>query len=161
MSQSRPVPSFLIPFVKLHEGFVARAEPDPVGLATIGYGHRIGTDDPLRGQTLDEPGASALLARDLDEEACFFCAFTPELLLGSLSNGQYAALIDFVFNEGIGAYRTSALRLRVESREWSYVPLELSRWRYAGGRVLPGLVSRRNGEAAMWLGHYPPQGAAS
>lgn len=151
----RPVPAFLAPFVKLHEGFVPRAAPDPAGFATLGYGHKIGPTDPLQSAVLDEAQASLVLADDLNAEATMFCAVTPTRFLNMLADYQYAALVDFVFNEGIGEYRTSHLRQLVEGAVWAQVPAELGRWVFSKGRILPGLVSRRRDEAAMWQGLYP------
>jgi len=46
--------------------------------------------------------------------------------------------------------QTSTLRRRVNQRDWAAASTELRRWVYGGGRVLPGLVARREAEAA-WL----------
>lgn len=155
MSPSRPVPSFLAPFIKLMEGFKPVANLDPDGYGQIGYGHKLGPTDPLRNQTLDEASASVILAQDMDLEASLFIAVCPPDILAALSDGQYAALVDFVYNEGVGQYRTSHLRQLVESRQWADVPAELLKWVYGGGRQLPGLVNRRTVEGQMWTGAYP------
>ena len=41
------------------------------------------------------------------------------------------------------------LQRRVNQCDWSSVPKELRRWVYGGGRVLPGLVARREAEALL------------
>ena len=65
------------------------------------------------------------------------------------SEGRLAAIVDFTFNLGAGRLQTSTLRRRVLQRDWPAAATELRRWIYGGGRVLPGLVARRQAEAAM------------
>ncbi len=71
-------------------------------------------------------------------------------VLASESDGRLAAVVDFTFNLGAGRLQTSTLRRRVNQRDWAAASTELRRWVYGGGRVLPGLVARREAEAA-WL----------
>ena len=67
------------------------------------------------------------------------------------SEGRLAAIVDFTFNLGAGRLQTSTLRRRINQRDWGTAERELRRWVYGGGRVLPGLISRRNHEAALLL----------
>lgn len=60
-----------------------------------------------------------------------------------------AAMLDFMFNLGIGAYQGSTLRRRVNERDWMEAAAQCRRWVNAGGRKLPGLVLRREVEALM------------
>ena len=60
-----------------------------------------------------------------------------------------AALIDFAFNLGTGRLRSSTLRKRVNAGEWDLVPTELRKWNKGGGRVLRGLVARREAECLL------------
>lgn len=62
---------------------------------------------------------------------------------------RLAALIDFTFNLGAGNLSASTLRKRVNAGRWADVPAELRKWNKAGGRVLRGLVIRREAEAAL------------
>ena len=57
---------------------------------------------------------------------------------------RLAAIIDFTFNLGAGALRASTLRKRINAGHWSDVPYELRKWTKGGGRVLAGLVKRRD-----------------
>jgi lysozyme len=50
---------------------------------------------------------------------------------------------------GPGRLQTSTLRRRVNQREWNAAGQELRRWVYGGGRVLPGLLARREAEAQL------------
>lgn len=59
---------------------------------------------------------------------------------------RLAALIDFCYNLGSGNLSTSTLRKRVNSEQWGEVPEQLRRWVRANGKVLQGLVLRREDE---------------
>lgn len=75
-------------------------------------------------------------------------ALTPGL--GSQSIYRIAAITDFVFNLGAGRYRGSTLRRRILAGKWEEAPRELRRWVFGGGQKLPGLVLRREVNAA-WI----------
>ncbi|MCG9025461.1 glycoside hydrolase family protein [Laribacter hongkongensis] len=60
-------------------------------------------------------------------------------------------MVDFTFSLGAGRLQTSTLRPRVNQRDWIAVGRELQRWVYGGGKVLPGLVARRQVEAWVLL----------
>ena len=55
----------------------------------------------------------------------------------------------FTFNLGGGRLQTSTLRRRINQRDWSAAAVELARWVYGAGRVLPGLVTRRKAEERL------------
>jgi len=57
--------------------------------------------------------------------------------------------VDFTFNLGAGRLQTSTLRRRINQRNWAAAAKELHRWVYGGGKVLPGLVTRREAEAGL------------
>jgi lysozyme len=63
--------------------------------------------------------------------------------------GRLAAIVDFTFNLGAGRLQTSTLRRRLNQRDWTTAGLEVRRWVYGGGRVLQGLVARREVEATL------------
>lgn len=58
-------------------------------------------------------------------------------------------IVDFTFNLGAGRLQTSTLRRRINQRDWVAARQELRRWVYGGGKVLPGLVARREAECAL------------
>lgn len=70
-------------------------------------------------------------------------------VLATEPEGRLAAIVDFTFNLGAGRLQTSTLRRRVNQRDWEAVATELRRWIYGGGKVLPGLVMRREAEVAL------------
>lgn len=65
---------------------------------------------------------------------------------------RLAAIADFTFNLGAGRLKVSTLRRRVNEGDWDAVDRELRKWTRGGGRVLPGLVLRREAEIALMRG---------
>ncbi len=63
--------------------------------------------------------------------------------------GAVDALTDFIYNVGSGNYQGSTVRKCVRAADWGGVKAHLLDWEFAGGKRLGGLVTRREGEAAM------------
>jgi lysozyme len=150
------VPKAAVDLAKRFEGFhrvpkhdPGRAHPYvcPAGYWTIGYGRLC---DP-RHPPISETQAEAYLAQDLMTAMQATLRYCP--VLSTESESRLAAIIDFTFNLGAGRLQTSTLRRRVNQRDWQGVAIELRRWVYGGGRVLPGLVLRRSAEIAQ-LGQH-------
>ncbi|HSD36073.1 MAG TPA: lysozyme [Rhodocyclaceae bacterium] len=130
------------------EGFFARPYLCPAGVPTIGYGATRYPDG--RAVTLhDAPitRATALLYLQFDLRAD--AVAVQKLCPGSMAERRRGALLDFAYNCGVGALRSSTLRRRVNAADWESVPAEFRKWVRGGGRVLVGLVRRRNAEAAL------------
>ena len=72
-------------------------------------------------------------------------------VLATEPEGRLAAIVDFTFNLGAGRLQASTLRRRVNQRCWAGSAQELRRWVYGGGKVLPGLVTRRDAETALLI----------
>lgn len=147
------VPTTAIELAKRFEGFhrVARADPGraqpyicPAGYWTIGYGHLCDPKHP----PITEAEAESYLAGDLQTALAATLRYCP--VLAAEPEGRLAAIVDFTFNLGAGRLQMSTLRWRVNQRDWFIAGEELKRWIYGGGKVLPGLVTRRAAEAA-WL----------
>ena len=112
----------------------------PAGFWTIGYGHLCAQDHPPI--TLDE--AEAYLAQDLQTALAATLRYCP--VLATEPERRLAAIVDFTFNLGAGRLQTSTLRQRINQRDWSEVAIQLRKWVYSGGKVLPGLLIRREVE---------------
>lgn len=69
-------------------------------------------------------------------------------VLATESEGRLAAIVGFTFNLGAGRLQTSTLRRRNNQRDWVAAGQEC-RWVYSGGKVLPGLVIRREAKIAL------------
>ena len=72
---------------------------------------------------------------------------SPTLL--SASPRRIAAVISWAYNCGLGNYRISTFKKRVDARDWEGAAVECRKWNKAAGRVLPGLTKRREAEALM------------
>lgn len=149
------VPPAAIDLAKRFEGFERKAKHGveitaipyicPAGFWTIGYGHLC---DP-RHPPVTEAEADVYLSSDLRTALAATLRYCPVLAIEP--EGRLAAIVDFTFNLGAGRLQTSTLRRRVNQRDWQLATRELRRWIYGGGRPLPGLISRRNHEAALLL----------
>lgn len=146
------VPQAAIDLAKRFEGFhrVPKNEPTrahpyicPAGYWTVGYGHLCDPNHP----PITEGEGEGYLAQDLQTALRATLRCCP--LLATESEGRLAAIVDFTFNLGAGRLQTSTLRRRINQRDWSSAGTELGRWVRGGGRVLPGLVVRRQAEAAL------------
>lgn len=65
---------------------------------------------------------------------------------------RMAAIIDFTYNLGTGSLKASTLRKRINAGRWDDVPGELRKWVKGRGKVLRGLVIRREAEALLIKG---------
>jgi len=59
------------------------------------------------------------------------------------------AIVDFVYNLGIGRLQTSTLKRKINAQEWEQAQEQLMLWTKGGGKVLPGLVKRRRFECLL------------
>lgn len=149
------VPQAAIDLTKRFEGFERRVKRGieitavpyicPAGFWTIGYGHLCDSKHP----PISEVEAEVYLARDLQTALAATLRFCP--VLATEPEGRLAAIVDFTFNLGAGRLQTSTLRRRANQQDWIAVGQELRRWIYGGGKVLPGLVTRREAEVALLL----------
>jgi lysozyme len=139
-------------FIAGFEGFRGNLYNDPVGHATIGFGHLVhlgpinGSEPAQFKKGLTRPQALALLRQDATPAATTVarCVKVP------LTQAQFDALVSFTFNLGAGALQTSTLLRKVNAREFGAVPAEFEKWVLASGRKLPGLVRRRTAEARLF-----------
>lgn len=152
----RPIPQEALDLVKASEGFRASRNLDPTGNAEIGYGHKLVPGDPLWNATLSQESAESLAMDDLEHVAQELHAVLGDALVAELSEGRWAALLDFTYNEGIGRFRGSTLCAMVKTGMFADAGAQFSRWVYAadprtGAKVkLSGLVTRRAAETALW-----------
>jgi lysozyme len=130
--------------IKSFEGLRLEAYADSVGILTIGYGH---IENVYPGRVIDEYGADILLKDDLRR----FEHGINELAL-SINQNQFDALVSFAFNLGLGNLSNSTLlkKIRVNPNDPTIAD-EFKRWTRAGGKVLPGLIKRRQLEADLYF----------
>jgi lysozyme len=135
----------LTDFVKAREGCKLVAYWDPAGKVwTIGYGDT--GPDVVQGTVWTQAQADAALQAKLDRARQELLALSPGVIWPP---GAEDSLTDFVYNEGSGRYQGSTVRKCVLAGDWQGVKAHLLDWEFAGGKRLGGLVTRREGEAAM------------
>jgi GH24 family phage-related lysozyme (muramidase) len=142
-----------VELTKESEGFRSRQYNDAADYCTIGYGHLIklapcdGNEPSEFRAGISVPRGTEILRQDMEKAERGIMT----LVDSDLTDGQYGALCDFVFNVGVGNFRKSTLRRRVDARDFDRVPFEFRRWVYAGGRKLSGLAKRREKEITLFF----------
>ena len=151
-----------ISMIRHHEGVRFRAYRCPAKLWTIGVGHvlypnqgRLPLDQrqdfQLQAQddrTFSAEEVDAILRSDLARFERGVVIQCPV----SLTQSQFDALVSFSFNCGLGTLQRSTLRQKLLRGETEDAAQELLKYVIGGGRVLPGLVKRRQDERAVFLG---------
>lgn len=134
----------LIEKIKEFEGLRLNAYQDSAGVWTIGYGHTRAVE---KGQKITEAEADSLLRGDLVTAE----KYVNDLKL-NLTQGQFDALVDFVFNLGAGNLAGSTLLTKIKVKAPTEdIQAQFRRWVYANGKKLAGLVKRREWEAQRWV----------
>lgn len=146
--------------LKLWEGLKTKLYEDAAGLPTIGVGHLLKKDELASGRIniqgvqveygagLSDEQVSALLGQDLHPAENAVNSGTKV----ELNQNQFDALVAFTFNTGTQAFTDSTLLKLLNQGNYDAVPDQLRRWTKAGGKVIQGLVNRRENEIKLWLG---------
>ena len=137
--------AILIEQIKVFEGLRLEAYRDAAGVLTIGYGHT--GSDISEGDRISEYWAKELLRNDLGATEA-----AVRRLHVARTQGQFDALVSFVFNLGIKRLQRSTL-LKVIRKGGSHhqIQREFKRWVYADGKKLRGLERRRAWESKRFF----------
>lgn len=150
-----------IKMIKHHEGVRQRPYRCPAKLWTIGIGHvlyprqgALKVDDrdsvPLEerdNRTFSMEEVDGILRDDLNRFERGVERYCPL----KLTQGQFDALVSFSFNVGLGTLQRSTLRQKVLRGDMEGASEEFMKYTIGGGKVLKGLVNRRNDERALFL----------
>jgi lysozyme len=98
-------------------------------------------------RTFSKAEVDGILGRDLQR----FEVGVTKLFPVVLTQGQFDALVSFAFNLGLGGVQRSTLRQKVLRGEIEEAADEFLKFTRGGGKILPGLVKRRNDERALFL----------
>lgn len=151
----------LITMLKHHEGVRYRPYQCPALLWTVGVGHVI---DPKHikipfakrkaisipkgwNRKLSEEEVDAILKKDLER----FERGVLRLCPTGLTQHRFDSLVSFSFNLGVGSLQKSTLRRKHNRGDYSGAGSEFPKWVRAGGKILRGLVIRRNDEMNLYL----------
>jgi lysozyme len=136
-----------VALLKHFEGYRSRVYLDAVGFPTVGYGHRLLHPDSFP-NGLDEPQALDILVHDVrDAEQA-----VKRLVKVTLTQGQFDALVDFVFNLGQGKLAASTLLKDLNAGQYEDAAAQLLRWDHAGAKENSNLKERRAAEFRVWHG---------
>ncbi len=129
-----------IQFIISNEAFAPTPEGD-FGHLVIGYGH-----DILPGESfpngIDEDQAWTLLQSDISKVDA---AMNAQHLALDFNQNQWNAIADFTFECGVGAL------VQLLAHGVDQITAQLPRWVHAGGNVLPGMVTRRAKDIALYI----------
>ena len=131
--------------IKKFEGLELEAYKCAAGVWTIGYGH---TKDVQPGDVWSESHADHMLEVELEE----FEAYINNNVTAPLSQNQFDALVSWVYNLGPANLKASTMLKVLNSGDYEGVPAQIKRWNKAGGKVLEGLIRRREAEALLFIG---------
>ena len=152
------------------EGFRNRPYLCPAHIWTIGYGHVL-YQEQIRLPVVKKDGYEGILRKEFplkDEDNRVWSK--PEIdelfrtdvgdfergvlrLVPSVAGrqGSFDALVSFAFNAGLGNLQRSQIRMRANREDWEGAAEAFRQWTKGGGKVLPGLVKRREAEIELFL----------
>ena len=154
------VPALALKLIRAFEG-LHKVRPDGQieAYADPAHGWRVPTigvgatgPDVQRGTVWTRAECDRRLERDAEKFAAGVAKASPAI---PADPPRHAALTSFAFNLGLAAYQGSTLRRKVNERDWPEAGRQCRRWTKAGGITLPGLVIRREAEAALLEGGGP------
>lgn len=139
-----------VDFIKSFEGFSAGPYLDAAGVPTIGYGatyypggQRVRMSDPPISESEGRRLLAAML-RDFEEAI-------DGALQVDVTQSQFDALVSFAYNVGISAATESTLMRKLNAGDVLGAADQFTRWTKSGGKVLRGLLRRREAEREMFL----------
>jgi lysozyme len=139
-----------IPTIRKFEGLRLEAYKCPAGVWSIGYGStfyengsKVQNGDKI---TLDRAD------RLLFDIVMKFEISVRGLVKSKINDNQLGALTSFAFNVGVTNFRKSTLLKKVNANPSdATIRNEFMRWTRAGGKVLKGLITRREAEADLYF----------
>lgn len=136
-----------IKLITTFEGLKLAPYKDVGDRPTIGYGHLITVYEPLLPK-IDLEEALALLHKDLDETVH---QLNLALFGVPVTQPQFDALCSLVFNIGPEAFKGSTLLRLLKAGDFQGAACEFIRWDHVAGKVVLGLLARREAEKALFL----------
>jgi lysozyme len=138
-----------IALLKKFEGCELTAYQDSVGVWTIGYGwtQPVGDRPVSKEMVITQGVADSLLRSGIVQ----YAKEVAGLVNVDVNQNQLDALIDFAYNLGVKALKSSTLLKKLNAGDYAGAADEFPKWNKAGGKVLRGLVERRAAERTLFL----------
>ncbi len=134
-----------IDLIKKYEGFRKEAYLCPANVPTIGYGTTSGVKI---GDTITREQAET----DLRSDVTKFESHLDSAITIPLTQNEFDSLTSFTYNVGPAALKKSTLLRKLNSNDRTGAANEFKRWNKGDGKVLNGLIRRRNDEAKLFRG---------
>ena len=131
-----------IKLIKKYEGFSTKAYRCPAGVLTIGYGHTLGVKE---GDTVTQAQAESLLYDDIAPVYIKVASYDNKY---KWNNNEFCALLSFGYNLGVN--RIDQLT-NMGTRSKAEIADAITRYNKANGKVLAGLVTRRQEEKHLFI----------
>jgi len=147
--------------IKHHEGVRYKPYKCPAKLWTIGVGHVLYPEQgkmpvdqrdkfalkPEDSRVFSKDEVDTILEKDLQRFVAGVLRYCPD----NLNENRLGALVSFAFNVGLGTLQRSTLRQKHNRGDFEGVKQEFLKFTKGGGKVLPGLIKRRNDEIALYF----------
>ena len=131
-----------IALIKQFEGCVLKVYLDPIGIPTFGYGHTKGLKKTDVGKTITQQEADRYLEEDLKT---FIAKVEKYNNTYQFTDNEASAMLSFAFNVGnIDQLTANGTRTMQQIAE------KITAYNKAGGKVLQGLVRRRQAEKDLF-----------
>jgi lysozyme len=141
----------LIELIKKFEGFSAVPYMCPASVVTIGYGstrYADGRKVKMTDNSITIEGAIILLKQTLKQYELAVDAYCRD----DINQNQFDALVDFAYNCGNGNLKSSTLLKKINANPNDpTIAVEFRKWNKGGGKVLKGLVNRREAEIQLYF----------
>lgn len=140
-----------ISLIKKYEGCKLTAYKCPAGVWTIGYGNTFYEDGSTvkPGDKITQERADQLFRNILEKK---FLEPIRKLIVSDINDNMFSAIVSFTYNVGIGNLKSSTLLKKVNANPNDQsISLEFKKWVKSAGKVLPGLVRRRESESDLYF----------
>lgn len=155
MSQKND-PKYGIQLIKKWEGLRLKAYTDSVGVWTIGWGTTVYPSGKKvkSGDIITEAQAEEYLMNDINT---IRRPAIERLVKAPMDDYEFGAILSFIYNLGVGNFSSSTLLKKINALDFKGASKEFDKWVKAKGKVLQGLVNRRNEEESLWAkGEFLP-----
>lgn len=135
--------------IKQWEGCKLKAYKDVAGIWTVGYGltSRAGFIDVGPDTVMTQEEADWYLEQVVND----FASKISPMITAPINENQFAAFVSLAYNIGVGAFKKSSALRRFNAGQIMEVPAAMRMWKKAGGKVVQGLVNRREAEVKLFL----------
>jgi len=146
-------------FLKHVEGSYKQVYLDSGGEPTIGIGHLLTLSERRSGKLVIDKAVVEYRRGLTDAQVLNLCQQDIRAVVKVVNRGvkvpltqnQFNTLVSFTFNVGDESFLDSTLLRVLNQDQYGVVPSQLRRWKYDNGKVVQGLVNRREKEIQLWL----------